>query len=212
MRLGVDIGGTFTDLVAYDPARGETVVSKVLGQGAGPQRDVSSALAAASISPDGVTQLTHGTTAVTNLLIERTGAEVGVIATRGFRDLLEIQQSYRQRSIDIDYDKTPPIVPRQLRLEVSGRIDAAGREIPPLDETEVESAVREYRDLARSLTPSVEELNDAYLAFLRENGIYVHKRYVNRAFISALHDEADIDRTADLVTEFLHRHRGELAA
>ena len=73
-------------------------------------------------------------------------------------------------------------------------------------------SVREYRDLARSVTPEVEQLNDAYLAFLRENGIYVHKRYVNRAFISALHDEADIDRTADLVTEFLRRHRGRLAA
>jgi N-methylhydantoinase A len=143
VRLGVDIGGTFTDLVAYDPARGETVVSKVLGQGAGPQRDVSAALGAASIAPDAVTQLTHGTTAVTNLLIERTGAEVGVVTTRGFRDLLEIQQSYRQRSIDIEYDKTPPIVPRRLRLEVAGRIDATGREVEPLDEAEVEAAVRE---------------------------------------------------------------------
>jgi glutamate-1-semialdehyde aminotransferase len=71
--------------------------------------------------------------------------------------------------------------------------------------------VREYRDLARSATPEVERLNDAYLAFLREHGIYVHKRYVNRAFISAAHDEADIDRTAEVVGAFLRQHRGQLA-
>lgn len=137
MRLGVDIGGTFTDLIAHDVERGETVVSKVLGQGVGPERDVSAALTAASIAPDAVRQLTHGTTAVTNLLIERTGAKVGLITTRGFRDLLEIQQSYRERSIDIDYDKTPAIVSRPLRLEVAGRISAAGDEVDPIDEAEV---------------------------------------------------------------------------
>ena len=141
MRLGVDIGGTFTDLVAHDLERGETVVSKVLGQGTGPGADVSAALGAASIPPEDVRQLTHGTTAVTNLLIERTGANVGVITTRGFRDLLEIQQSHRARSIDIEYDKTPPIVPRQLRFEISGRIDAGGGEVEPIDEDEVAAVV-----------------------------------------------------------------------
>ena len=72
--------------------------------------------------------------------------------------------------------------------------------------------VREYRDLARALTPEVERLNDAYLAFLRERGIYIHKRYVNRAFVSGEHDDGDIDRTVEVVTEFLREHRGQLAA
>ena len=72
--------------------------------------------------------------------------------------------------------------------------------------------VREYRDLARALTPEVERLNDAYLAFLRERGIYIHKRYVNRAFVSGEHDDGDIDRTVDVVTEFLREHRGQLTA
>jgi N-methylhydantoinase A len=147
VRLGVDIGGTFTDLVAYDATRGETVVSKVLGHGAGPQRDVAAALDTAGIEPEAVTQLTHGTTAVTNLLIERTGATVGVITTRGFRDLLEIQQSYRRRSIDIEYDKTPPIVPRRLRFEIAGRIDASGREVEPIDVAEVKDVARELVEL-----------------------------------------------------------------
>lgn len=141
MRLGVDIGGTFTDLVAYDAERGSTVVGKVLGEGVGPRKDVSAALAVVSIEPDAVRQLTHGTTAVTNLLIERTGAKVGVVTTRGFRDLLEIQQSHRARSIDIEYDKTPPIVERPLRLEISGRVDASGQEVEPVDEEEVASVI-----------------------------------------------------------------------
>jgi glutamate-1-semialdehyde 2,1-aminomutase len=72
--------------------------------------------------------------------------------------------------------------------------------------------VREYRDLARALTPEVERLNDAYLAHLRERGIYVHKRYVNRAFVSAEHDETDVDRTIDVVADFLRDHRVQLAA
>ena len=57
-----------------------------------------------------------------------------------------------------------------------------------------------------------DRLNDAYLAFLRERGIYIHKRYVNRAFVSGEHDDGDIDRTVEVVTEFLREHRGQLTA
>jgi len=72
--------------------------------------------------------------------------------------------------------------------------------------------VREYRELARSLTPEILELNDAYLAFLRDRGVYIHKRYVNRAFVSGEHDEGDVDRTVEIVREFLESKRDRLAA
>jgi len=72
--------------------------------------------------------------------------------------------------------------------------------------------VREYRALARSLTPEILELNDAYLAFLRDRGVYIHKRYVNRAFVSGEHDEGDVDRTVEIVREFLESKRDRLAA
>jgi glutamate-1-semialdehyde 2,1-aminomutase len=72
--------------------------------------------------------------------------------------------------------------------------------------------VRDYRDLAASSSAHTEQLNDAYTAFLRERGIYLHRRHVNRGFISAQHDEADIDRTGDVVREFLELHRDELPA
>jgi glutamate-1-semialdehyde 2,1-aminomutase len=70
--------------------------------------------------------------------------------------------------------------------------------------------VRNYRDLARSSGPETDRLNDEYLAHLRANGVYIHKRQVNRAFISAQHDEADVDRTVALVGEFLAEHREQL--
>lgn len=72
-------------------------------------------------------------------------------------------------------------------------------------------SVRDYRDLAASNTPATAALNAAYHAHLRENGIYVHKRHVNRAFVSALHDEGDIDRTVEVIREFVDAHRDELA-
>ena len=72
-------------------------------------------------------------------------------------------------------------------------------------------SVRNYRDLAESLGPGTEQLNDAYRVFLRDRGIYMHKRHVNRCFISAAHDEDDIDRTVAVVAEFLEAHREELA-
>jgi glutamate-1-semialdehyde 2,1-aminomutase len=74
------------------------------------------------------------------------------------------------------------------------------------------TSVRNYRDLAASAGPAVESLNDAYRAFLREHGVYVHKRHVNRSFVSGAHTEDDIDRTAQLVADFLEAHREELAA
>ena len=147
MRLGVDIGGTFTDLVAYDSDREVVSVSKVLNGGAGPENGVRQALAGVGAARATVDEFTHGTTLITNLLIERDGATVGVICTRGFRDLLEIQLSWRERTFDLGYVKPLPLVPRQLRLEIGGRIDARGTEVEPLDPDEVAAVIRELQAL-----------------------------------------------------------------
>ncbi|HWK28012.1 MAG TPA: hydantoinase/oxoprolinase family protein [Solirubrobacter sp.] len=141
MRLGVDIGGTFTDLVAYDAERELISVSKVLNDGTGPEGGVRRALAGAGVAQDAVAELTHGTTLITNLLIERNGATVGVLCTRGFRDLLEIQLSWRERTFDLGYVKPAALVPRPRRLEIGGRIDFRGREVEPLDPAEVSAAI-----------------------------------------------------------------------
>ena len=160
MRLGVDIGGTFTDVVAYDDDRNLMSVSKVLNDGAGPEAGVRSALAAVGIEQQDVREFTHGTTVVTNLLIERNGATVGLICSRGFRDLLEIQLSMRERTFDLAYVKTPALVPRQLRLEISGRIDSLGGELEPLDAREAAEVIGQLRD--RGADSLVVALYNAY--------------------------------------------------
>jgi N-methylhydantoinase A len=142
VNLAVDIGGTFTDLAAFDPAGGHLLVAKALnraGHGEGGLRD---ALSAAGLPPAGISEMTHATTVITNLLVERRGAEVGLICSRGFRDVLEMRLSFRERTFDLSYEKTPPLVPRRRRVEIGGRITASGEEREPIDEGEVASVVR----------------------------------------------------------------------
>ncbi len=143
VSVGVDVGGTFTDLIGFDRASGRLVTGKALNSGVGPTQGILDALRTADLGLEQIGDLTHGTTVVTNLLIERNGATVGLISTRGFRDLLEIQLSWRRRSFDLSYSKTPPLVPRDRRLEIGGRIGADGREVEPLDPIEVESVIAE---------------------------------------------------------------------
>ncbi len=169
MNLGVDVGGTFTDLIASDPERRCTFVGKVLNRGQGPGQDLQNALLSVGTRTDEVRELTHGTTIVTNLLIERTGGRVGMLCSRGFRDVLEIQLSYRANALSLGYQKTPPLVPRELRLEVGGRIDPHGREIEPLDEDEVEEALRAL--LADGVDTLAVALYNAYANPLHERQI-----------------------------------------
>src|SRR5918994_6442122 len=160
MRLGVDIGGTFTDLVAFDGDQNRVLVGKALNAAEGPASGLKTALGSVDVEGAEVRELTHGTTLVTNLLIERSGATVGVICTRGFRDLLEIQLSWRSRTFDLRYEKTPPLVPRHLRVEIGGRIDSGGHEVEPINDAEVEESAR--RLLAGGVTSIVVALYNAY--------------------------------------------------
>jgi N-methylhydantoinase A len=103
-------------------------------------------LNSAGVPLEAVTKLIHGTTVVTNLLIERTGEPVGLICTRGFRDVLEIQLSFRTRTFDSRYRKVDPLVPRRHRLEIGGRIDRDGHELEPLEVKEVSDRLDELYD------------------------------------------------------------------
>jgi N-methylhydantoinase A len=141
MKVGCDVGGTFTDLVALDDD-GALRLGKALNSGTGPAGGVIDSLAAAGALRAEVTEFSHGTTTVTNLLLERTGAGVGLLCTRGFRDVLEIQLSFRERTFAARYRKEPAFVPRHRRLEVSGRIERDGSESQPLDLDEVAAACR----------------------------------------------------------------------
>ena len=143
VRLAVDIGGTFTDIVLE--ARGRQWTGKVLTTPRAPEDAVIAAvkeiLADAESAPNALELFILGTTLATNALIERKGAKTALVTTEGFRDLVEIGWEHRFAQYDIFLDKPAPLVPRNLRLPVPERIDAKGRVLLPLDEAAVKALV-----------------------------------------------------------------------
>ncbi len=135
-RIGIDIGGTFTDLVFLDPA-GKVLRAKVLSTPDDYSEGIANGLAQAmeqGLDIAGIAQIMHGTTVATNALLEGKGARVALITTEGFRDVLEIRRLRMPVLYDIRWRKPAPLVPRRLRFEVSERIDARGGVERALDE------------------------------------------------------------------------------
>lgn len=149
LRLAIDIGGTFTDTVLIDSDSRVVATTKTpttpLDPALGALDGALRVLAGAGADWSDVTGFIHGTTLATNALIERRGARVATITTEGFRDILEIAYERRYSQYAINLEKPDLIVPRSLAFTVGGRMDAAGREITPLDE-------KAARILARSLS------------------------------------------------------------
>src|SRR5574342_946213 len=142
--VGVDVGGTFTDLVLVDEATGEVRVAKVPTTVANQAGGVQSALAGAAAGAAEVAVIVHGTTTATNALLERKGARTGLITTRGFRDVLELGRRTRPTPYGLK-GSFEPLIPRDLRLEVDERLDAEGQVVVPLDEDAVREAARRLR-------------------------------------------------------------------
>src|ERR1051325_595468 len=119
VRVGVDIGGTFTDIVLR-LADGTLRVSKVSSTPDDPARAVVDGLAdllgAAGVAPGDVVEVVHGTTVASNTILQKTGARIGLITTRGFRDVLEIGRVRTPDLYDLTWEKPAPLVPRRLRL------------------------------------------------------------------------------------------------
>lgn len=123
-RIGVDVGGTFTDVVRIDD--GEVSVTKVPSTPAAPEQGVQEALDATSQTGLPIGFIAHGTTVATNAVLEGTWARTALITTRGFRDVLEIGRQARPSLYDLHDDKPEPIVPRNRRFEVDERLDERG--------------------------------------------------------------------------------------
>jgi N-methylhydantoinase A len=140
-RVGIDIGGTFTDVVTYDEATRVLTRRKALSTPGSPEEGCLTAFGEAGLAADEISHLIHGTTIVTNLIIERKGAKVGLVATAGFRDVLEIMRATRERPYDLQWKQPAPLVPRHLRVEITERIDARGSIVVPLDEDSVRRAL-----------------------------------------------------------------------
>lgn len=138
--LGIDIGGTFTDIVVYDRATGRINKGKELTTPDDPSRGVLTGLKkllANDVAPESLYRIVHATTLFTNALIERKGARTGLITTKGFRDVLEIGRERKYELYDIHIAMPKPLAPRDLRLEVTERIAHDGSEVTPLDEAEL---------------------------------------------------------------------------
>ncbi len=147
-RLGIDIGGTFTDLVLLREGA-PPVVAKVLSTphsfARGVLDGVRALLHGAGVAPSEVADLVHGTTVATNALVQRRGARTGLLTTAGFRDLLEIRRLRLPRLYDLAWEKPAPLVERALRLEVPERLDHTGAVVRPLDETGAREAIARLR-------------------------------------------------------------------
>ncbi len=140
-RVGIDIGGTFTDVALVEETTGRMAIAKLpttpLDFAEGVLDGLRSGLDGSGIRPEAVSLLSHATTIVTNALLEGKGARTAFIGTRGFRDILELRRSMRVALYDLFQDPPPVIVPRRDRYEITERIDAQGDIVTPLAEEEV---------------------------------------------------------------------------
>ena len=170
-RVGVDIGGTFTDVALVNEADGQIGITKVLttprdfGEGVVQALDI--ALRENGVEAEEVTLLSHATTVVTNAILEGKGARTVMVSTRGFRDVLEIRRSARADLYDLFQDPPGVLVPRHCRLEITERIDASGNVVTPLDESEIDNIV----------------------AFIRENDIEAVSVSLLYAFLNDAHEQ-----------------------
>ena len=143
IRMGVDIGGTFTDVVLEKG--GEQFSIKVLTTYAAPENAIIDGMhqvcAKAGVDPSTIEQIIHGTTLATNALIERRGAKTALITTEGFRDVIEMRTESRFEQYDLNLNLPDPLLPRQMRFTVPGRVNAKGEILIELERADVEAVV-----------------------------------------------------------------------
>ena len=180
-RIGVDIGGTFTDVVLENGQMRHT--AKVLTTPRAPEEGVSAGirgvLADSGVTPDEVSLIIHGTTLATNALIERKGVTTALVTTEGFRDSVEMGSESRFEQYDINMEKPLPLVPRRRRFVVAERLNAAGEIILALDETAVSALVGPLKKL---------QVESIAIGFLHSYVNPVHERRAHEILSAALPD------------------------
>lgn len=148
LRVATDVGGTFTDLVAFETHDdGRTTIRTAKSDTTPPnfEQGVLNVLTKGGIDPAAVDFLAHGTTVVINALTERKGVRVGLVTTEGFRDSLEIARGNRPDFFNLFYEKPKPFVPRHLRRELPGRMSYLGEEVQPLDLAPLAAIVEDFK-------------------------------------------------------------------
>lgn len=157
MRVGVEVGGTFTDLVAIEDGR--VRVAKVPSVPARPDEGAMASLAAAEIDLSGVDDLVHGSTVATNAILERKGAPVALLTTRGFRDVLFLQRHNRTQIYDLFYRKPEPVLARRDILEIDERISGQGEVVEALDVAATTAQLDEFLGSGRYQSVAICLLN-----------------------------------------------------
>jgi N-methylhydantoinase A len=177
--IAVDIGGTFTDLVAFDHENHKVIYAKSPTTYDNLVEGILDCFNKAKIRPAEASLVNHGTTLVINSLIQRKGAKTALVTSQGFRDILEIARGNRPDPFDLHYQRDEPLIPRELRLEVPERMDSKGDVVTPLDLAVLEKLAQEIRKLG------VESV-----------AIFFMNSYINSA-----HEEAAADKLKELLPD-----------
>ncbi len=200
IRLGIDVGGTFTDVVLLR-SNGTVIPKKVLSS----PPDFSTAIKAGlleilkdnDVEASQVREFTHGATVATNAIITRTGAVTGLLTTRGFRDVLELRRMRMHKLYDINWEKPPPLVPRYLRKEVPARMNPKGGEETPLDQVAARQAIRQLIE---------EGVGSIAICYLNAYANGAHERRT-RELILELAPELYVSKSSEVLPEIREYER-----
>ena len=204
-RIGVDVGGTFTDVVLLGDD-GRMAARKVSSTPEDYSRGIAEGLAAVladcGATPDDVTSLVHATTVATNTILERKGARTGLITTRGFRDVLEMRRLRIPVMYDLQFEKPPPLVPRRLRREVDERLGPDGAVRRELDPASLDAAVTDLRR---------EGVEAAAVSLLHAYANPAHERQVAERLRDAFPNGLYVTCSSDILPEIREYERTSTA-
>ena len=196
MRVGIEVGGTFTDLVMSDGKNIKT--AKVPSTPASPDEGAMLAIKAAGLKLDEISELIHGSTVATNSVLERKGGRVCFFVTQGTIDLLLIQRHDRRAIYDLQYQKPSPVVPRHHTYEINERIAADGKIVTDLDSEVTSNLVKDILEQ--------EKFDSVAICFLHSYLNPIHERALSD-IISALYPEMPITCSCDVAREFREYER-----
>lgn len=202
-RIGVDTGGTFTDVVAVDEATGRRYVRKTSSTPDDPSRaftlGIQELLSEVGVGVDDVSFISHGTTVATNAILESRYARLGLIVTRGYREMLEVgRQTVPGDFGDITWWLKPPrVVPLELVREAGGRLDYRGEELAPLDEDAVRTAALEFKSMG---------LQAIAISFLHSYRNPAHERRA-RELVREVHPDCFVSVSSDVIREYREYER-----